>query len=61
MLTRLRCEAVVYRVEDLLEDARDALETVMDDGDSDAFDGKEWARIEEAAELIGTALRRLRP
>lgn len=61
MLTRLKCEAVVYRVEDLLEDALDALEAVMDDGDADAFDEKEWARISEASELIGTALRRLRP
>lgn len=61
MLTRLKCEAVVYRVEDLLEDALDALEAVMEDGDADAFNEKEWARIGEVSELIGTALRRLRP
>lgn len=61
MLTRLKCEAVVYRVEDLLEDALDALESVLEEGDADAFDEKEWTRIGEVSELIGTALRRLRP
>lgn len=60
MLTRLRSEAIVYRAVDLLEDAYDALESVLEEGDADAFGGMEWARIREAADHVDTALRRLK-